>query len=154
MTDPKPFTAEQLDRIETASKFLAQSPEEHEVMLRLIAQTREEIRLQGVIEAVAAFLRNGPPAATVERREVLRFICYEQQASVDPAARAKRELGEWLAEREFRMYVWMEHSERFGPAGRFQLSLRDCGRHIEGERCATKSEAITAALRAAKESGR
>ena len=78
----------------------------------------------------------------------------EQLASFDPAARAKRELGEWLAtdyhSRKARLQT------RAGD--RFRMALYGAKSNpyvlVTGEWCATEYEAITTALRAAKESGR
>ena len=68
----------------------------------------------------------------------------------DPADRAKQKLGEWLVKRPGR--TW----ERLGDtvSGVFRVFLSEHGRNA-GEACACEEhEAITAALRAAKEAER
>lgn len=157
MTDHKPFTAEQLDRIETAS-FFAQSSEEHEVTLRLIAQAREEIRLREELAHLAwKWLREHGDSYDQSKNEchmqLLTAIGYFGR-DADPAARAKRELGEWLVEDQCRAFAIEYTGSAEGGFIYGCMLWREYDRGLDApdvEQWAdTEHEAITAALRAAK----
>ena len=139
MTSHKPFTAEQLDEFgqRTQSPDYAIVGATYEEWNRLIAQAREEIRLREECGRLAVAADKATCA-------------YEALLGDDPAARAKRELGELLIREHVRVHrngpSWVDE-ERF--TCELQLDVDRFVRHG-----ATENEAITAALRAAKENSK
>lgn len=111
------------------------------------ALENEEARLKRELD-------NDTHAGTAESWRQNYTCRHVELPTEDPAARAKRELGEWLAtdyhSRKARLQT------RAGD--RFRMALYGAKSNpyvlVTGEWCATEYEAITTALRAAKGSGR
>lgn len=167
MTDHKPFTAEQLDEFgqRTQSPDYAIVGATYEEWNRLIAQAREEIRLREEREErqnpelwkrIRAKLARALPAVSSanlsDAADAAMSAVFGNSpiATEGPAARAKRELGELLIREHVRVHrngpSWVDE-ERF--TCELQLDVDRFVRHG-----ATENEAIAAALRAAKGSGR
>ena len=163
MTDPTPLTAEELD--EKLELVQSGTPLLMATQVRLIAQAREEIRLReenrtlreacadlaGVIVANA----DSVPDVVLDAWGPVDHLLARLGDSDDPAARAKRELGVWLVSPDGQGFsvTIKDRGPTWISQERWRCVLR--GHTSTFTRCEpTEHEAIAAALRAAKESGR
>lgn len=168
MSDHKPLSDEELNELAVDTPDGSEVACGAEYWHRLISQARDANRLRegGAFRAGAeAFKRaaleneearlkrelyNGTHVGTAESWRQNYTCRYVELPTEDPAARAKRELGEWLAaDYRYRSAKLQEHGDRF----RVHL-IRGGYDNVTGPWCATEHEAITAALKAARESGR
>lgn len=138
MTSNKPFTDEELDtfmrREATVDDFE-----------RLIAQSREEIQLRARLHSWADQLR--------AEHNIGKFIADELETRMGriegPAARAKRELGEWLAQHQRWAYSTEENTTNWSDAERWTCLLFTTTMSIR-RLAPTEAEAILSALQAAR----
>lgn len=136
MTDHKPLSDEDLRRLERESNWIGPS----ELKEQLIAQAREANRLREERDS-----RN----ALWDKVDALAANVLVK--AEDPAARAKRELGEWLLSEH--VDVYQTDASRYPDNKRWACWIRAASGYRE---CygPTEHDAITAAIKAARESGR
>lgn len=148
MTDHKPFTAEQLDELDKLGPGELLTSE----LERLIAQAREEIRLRENAPVIAEIkeLRFAYIRGEKLWRELLACVDRLVEPTEAPAARAKRELGEWLAANQGWTFATEENDRCTSESERWICMIHASAKMV----CrwgTTEHEAITAALREAKE---
>ena len=169
MTSPKPFTAEELDELEqelelcTYVRLRAEYlPEDSGKLSRLIAQAREAIRLRESQCAYVECWGNYGPYGGASNEPCgwsgprpADNVCPTCHAGYlrptdDPAARAKRELGEFLVSNSG-WTQWREDRGEEYEDERWVCQLTHATGHGHKKFRPTEHEAISAALRAAKE---